>query len=122
MAHCVVVVEDERDIAGLLCELLLLHGFEPIWAIGMDQVQEALIRVKPDVFLIDVMLRGMSGIEVARALRQMGYAQIPMVAMSASRTMARFADDSGLFREVLEKPFDIDGLADMINRCIPAPA
>jgi CheY-like chemotaxis protein len=78
--------------------------------------------VKPDMFLIDIMLRGKSGIEVARDLQRSGHASTPMVAMSASRTMARFAGDSGLFREVLEKPFDIDGLADMINRCIPAPA
>jgi two-component system phosphate regulon response regulator PhoB len=118
----VVVVEDEPDIAGLLCELLILHGFEPVAATGFEQLGDLLTRVQPDMFLIDVMLRGKSGIEVARDLQQTSYATTPMVAMSASRTMARFAGDSGLFREVLEKPFDIDGLAEMINRCIPAPA
>src|SRR5579864_2498608 len=122
MPHRVVVIEDEPDIAGLLCELLLLHGFEPVAAAGFEQLADVLTHVKPDMFLVDVMLRGKSGIEVARDLQRTGYAGTPMVAMSASRTMARFAGQSGLFQEVLEKPFDIDGLADMINRCIPARA
>jgi DNA-binding response OmpR family regulator len=122
MSHCVVVVEDEPDIAGLLCELLVLHGFEPLWAAGMQQIEAALSDKKPDMFLIDVMLRGTSGIEVARDLQRAGYAKTPMVAMSASLTMVRFAEESGLFREVLEKPFDIDGLAALISRCMPARA
>jgi DNA-binding response OmpR family regulator len=121
MPYCVVIIEDEPDIAKLLCELLVLHGFEPVWATSMTEIAGTLAGRRAEVFLIDVMLRGTSGIDVARELRaRAGYSNTPMVAMSASRTMVHFAHESGLFQDAIEKPFDIDGLAEVIGRYVPA--
>lgn len=70
----------------------------------------------PDVFLLDLMLPGMSGIDLARRLRDLGYLREPMIAMSASPRMLNAANRSGLFQETLAKPFDLSTLLDTVER------
>jgi CheY-like chemotaxis protein len=62
------------------------------------------------------MLPGMSGIELAERLRAGGYSQTPMIAMSASGLMSRFAAESGYFQEAIDKPFDVDALLKCVER------
>ncbi|MBI1209411.1 MAG: response regulator [Azospirillum sp.] len=65
---------------------------------------------RPDVVIIDVNLPGMSGVELAKALRaRPETAQIPLIALSAD-VMPR-AVEQGLaagFRDYLVKPIDLD--------------
>lgn len=103
----IVVVEDEPDVREFLREALSSQGFH---IIGLDEAYEAKIRnspERPDMFLIDIMLTGMSGVELAENLRSSGFADTPMVAMSASRVMLRVASESGLFQGTMPKPFDL---------------
>jgi CheY-like chemotaxis protein len=72
--------------------------------------------VSPALFLVDVMLPGMSGIELAEQLRAGGFARTPMIAMSASPGMLRAAAESRLFQEILPKPFDLTTLLDCVGR------
>lgn len=67
---CVLVVEDELAIQELLCYTLRQAGFEPVPA---DSAEAALAHIHarlPAVALLDVMLPGMSGIELAQRLRR----------------------------------------------------
>lgn len=112
----IVVIEDERDVLRLLCDVLESDGFEVIGVGRPDQVQRVAQTAHPDVFLLDLMLPGMSGIELARRLRELGYLQEPMIAMSASPRMLNAAHRSGLFQETLAKPFDLSTLLDTVER------
>jgi CheY-like chemotaxis protein len=72
------------------------------------------------MFLVDLMLPGCNGIELARRLRDMGFEQTPIVATSASRGMLAGAEASGLFDETLPKPFDLSTLLDCVDRFLSA--
>lgn len=83
----ILIVEDEPDIRDLLVQLLQREGFR---AKGMDDGRAALNQVRhspPDLLLLDLMLPGMNGLEITRALKQGdGYqatAEIPIVILSA---------------------------------------
>ena len=67
---------------------------------------------------MDIMLSGSSGMEVAAQLHAEGYGDVPMLAMSASNLMANFAVKSGLFEEVLLKPFDLEELLTATERLL----
>ena len=70
MASRVLIVEDERDIRDLILLHLQRDGYQVTTA---GSGEDGLLQVKqspPDLILLDLMLPGMSGLEVCRRLRQ----------------------------------------------------
>jgi CheY-like chemotaxis protein len=114
----IVVVEDEPDVLELLRDILEVEGFHVVGVASPDLVLPVLDSIHPAVFLIDLMLPRMSGIELAQMLREKGQATTPMLAMSASRLMLEIAQNSGLFQETISKPFDLSTVLTCIERYI----
>ncbi len=65
----VLIVEDEPAIAELLSVNLRHNGFTPIWAEDGATAQRELDAVLPDLILLDWMLPGQSGLQLARKWR-----------------------------------------------------
>ncbi|MDB4986918.1 MAG: hypothetical protein JWN04_2096 [Myxococcaceae bacterium] len=65
----VVIVEDNADSRGLLCELLELSGFQCHTADDGLSGLALLEEVVPDLALVDIGLPGIDGLELARRLR-----------------------------------------------------
>lgn len=66
----VLIVEDESSIAELLAVNLRHNGFEPIWAEDGTSAQREIDAVLPDLILLDWMLPGQSGLQLARQWRK----------------------------------------------------
>jgi CheY-like chemotaxis protein len=78
----VLVVDDNRDAAEALAEIVGMFGHAAEVAYdGAAAVEKARANL-PDVVLCDIGLPGMSGYEVARALRSGATARILHVAVS----------------------------------------
>jgi DNA-binding response OmpR family regulator len=120
MAKRILVLDDEEELLELICAVLADAGYETIGISSPDAVDGALGKSHPQLFLVDIMLKGQSGIDVARALRGEGYPRTPMIAMSASPSMAGYARSSGVFAETLDKPFDITYLLEIVERHLRA--
>ncbi len=65
----VLIVEDEPSIAELIAVNLRHNGFAPIWAEDGECAQRELDAQLPDVILLDWMLPGASGLQLARRWR-----------------------------------------------------
>src|SRR5690606_5888192 len=65
----VLIVEDEPPIAELIALNLRHNGFAPVWAEDGEAAQRELDAVLPDVILLDWMLPGASGLQLARRWR-----------------------------------------------------
>ena len=80
----ILVVEDDEDILELISYNLSRHGFR---VRGVGAGEEALEEVRadpPDLILLDLLLPGMDGFDVCRALKQDGRtAQIPVMMLTA---------------------------------------
>lgn len=84
MAEHVIVVEDEPDIAELVELHLLRAGYRVTTCSGGDEGLEAIRRLAPDLVVLDVMLPGLDGREVCRALRRDEHTSwIPVLMLSA---------------------------------------
>ena len=66
----VLIVEDESSIAELIAVNLRHNGFEPIWAEDGAAAQREIDAVLPDLILLDWMLPGQSGLQLARQWRK----------------------------------------------------
>jgi two-component system, OmpR family, alkaline phosphatase synthesis response regulator PhoP len=80
----ILVVEDDRDIADLVAHYLQKSGWEAAIASAGDEAL-AIARSRPiDLVILDVMLPGLSGFEVCRALRSdAATAAVPIIMLTA---------------------------------------
>jgi two-component system response regulator MtrA len=65
----VLVVDDDAALAEMLGIVLRGEGFDPIFCADGSQAVQAFRDSQPDVVLLDLMLPGMDGIDVCRAIR-----------------------------------------------------
>lgn len=111
----VLIVEDELDVAQLVAEVLDLEGFQSRITYGETALADAL-DFKPDLVLLDLMMPGMDGFEVARLLRgRQETSRVPIVVTTAMHDPALRAADIGT-QYFLAKPFDIALLIDTVNQ------
>jgi CheY-like chemotaxis protein len=75
----VLVVDDNQDTCELLARLLRRAGHEAACVTSAPQALEHLARHVPDLVILDVMMPGMTGLELLRALRAEG--KIPATAV-----------------------------------------
>jgi two-component system, OmpR family, phosphate regulon response regulator PhoB len=69
MAATILVVEDEPAIQTLIAVNLKRAGHEVVGALDAESAQRHINEALPDLILLDWMLPGMSGLEMARRLR-----------------------------------------------------
>ncbi len=77
----IMVVDDDQDLSEMLGIVLNGAGYEVDLVNRGDQVMDLLRVQKPDLVLLDVMLPGMDGIEVAKAIR--AESMVPIVMLTA---------------------------------------
>ncbi|WP_291479075.1 MtrAB system response regulator MtrA [Corynebacterium sp.] len=81
MAEKVLVVDDDPAISEMLTIVLQGEGFDTIVVGDGPQAVEAAEKEDPDLILLDLMLPGMSGIDVCRAVRE--FSTVPIVMLTA---------------------------------------
>ncbi|MDT4916807.1 MAG: two-component system, OmpR family, response regulator MtrA [Pseudonocardiales bacterium] len=65
----VLVVDDDSALAEMLGIVLRTDQFEPVFVADGSRALQAFRETKPDIVLLDLMLPGMSGLDVCRAIR-----------------------------------------------------
>lgn len=114
----ILIVEDEKNIARFV-ELELLHEHHEVTVCydgrtGLDTAQSSEF----DLILLDIMLPGLSGLEILRRLRQ-AKSTVPIIMLTAKDDISdRVAGlDSGA-DDYLTKPFAIEELLARIRRSL----
>ena len=104
----ILIVDDEERNRKLLDVLMKAEGYRTVAAVRGQEALDIAARDKPDLILLDMMMPGMDGFEVARALKNHPEtSEIPLVVVtslddpaSRQRALAAGAD------KVLTKPID----------------
>lgn len=107
MAARVLVVEDEPAIAELIAINLRHAGFEVALAASAEQAQAAVDGALPDLVMLDWMLPGASGVELARRWRGASRTrELPIIMLTARATEAdKVAGLDAGADDYLVKPF-----------------
>ena len=84
MAATILVVEDEPAIQELVAFNLQQAGHLPVSAHSAEQALAVLRQALPDLILLDWMLPGISGVELARRLKADPYTRpVPIIMLTA---------------------------------------
>src|SRR6185312_11845336 len=105
---CVLVVEDNATIGGLLVALLREEGYRALRAWDGREAMKMARDRRPDLIVLDLSLPYRDGIEVLRELRANDdTVEAPIVVVSGS-ALQLTPDDRALVNDSVAKPFDID--------------
>ncbi len=105
----ILVVEDEAEIAGYLRRGLMFEGFSVEVAADGHQALAAARERPPDLVVLDLMLPGIDGLEVARRLRSVS--DVPIIMLTARDAVPdRVAGLEAGADDYLIKPFAFEEL------------
>ena len=116
LSPCILLVEDNPDLRASLRAILELKGYNVVEAAdGREGVEKALRR-RPDIALVDLLLPGLNGYEVACRLREEFGEKIRLAACSAfSHPEARQRADASGFETFMVKPVDPEILLEWLE-------
>ena len=101
-----LIVEDERDVCECLAEFFAMKGFSVVSAFSGEEALEQLNAQPVDVILLDILLPGISGLEVLRrAKAKHPSAKVVMVTSLDQLDLRQEAHRCGAAAYVT-KPFD----------------
>src|SRR5690606_32586203 len=84
LGRCILIVDDEAAIREMIAVALDMAGYDCLQAESAQQAHALVIDRKPDLILLDWMLPGTSGIELARRLKRDELtAAIPIIMLTA---------------------------------------
>ncbi|OGO30781.1 MAG: DNA-binding response regulator [Chloroflexi bacterium RBG_16_56_11] len=105
----ILVVDDDPEILSVVRRGLAYEGYTVDTATDGAEALSKSREKEPDLVLLDVMMPGMDGIEVARRLRQGG--DVPILMLTAKGTVAdKVAGLESGADDYLVKPFAFDEL------------
>jgi two-component system response regulator MtrA len=121
MTPRILVVDDDPALAEMIGIVLRADGFDPSFCGDGAAALDAFHETTPDLVLLDLMLPGLDGIEVCRALRAESGVPIIMLTAKSDTTDVVRGLESGADDYVV-KPFNPKELVARIRtRLRPAP-
>ena len=116
----ILVVDDERDIRELICDILQDEGFATRMAGTSDEAMAELNKAAPGLMILDIWLKdsNMDGIDILGHVKR-DNPQVPVVIISGHGNIeiAVAAIKQGAY-DFIEKPFNIDQLMVVIRRAM----
>jgi DNA-binding NtrC family response regulator len=108
------VVEDNREVGEFSTQLLHDLGYETTWAVNASEALDHLARDPLyDVVFSDVVMPGMSGVELGQAIRS-HYPGLPVILTSGYSHV--LAEDARHGFELLHKPYAVEELSRALRR------
>lgn len=77
----ILLVEDEVDLAELVCDYLLHEGYEVDMRHSGSGVIEEVHETPPEMLLLDLMLPGTDGLTICREVRK--FSEVPIIMVTA---------------------------------------
>jgi two-component system, OmpR family, phosphate regulon response regulator PhoB len=114
----ILVVEDYPLMGALLMDILKRYDHASYASSGNEAIKE-IKQKPPDIVLLDLSLPDMSGLEVARKLRNNQRTKsIPILAMSGSQIEKKECLEAGC-NDFILKPFDTSQLLAQLAALVP---
>jgi two-component system, OmpR family, KDP operon response regulator KdpE len=104
---CILVVDDEVEIVRALQRGLVAHGYTVLTASTGEEALQLVSGQRPDLLLLDLLLPGMSGLEVCRQVRATSNAPIIVLSVKDAERDKVEALDLGA-DDYVPKPFGMD--------------
>lgn len=122
MKQRILIVDDEDDICMILSYSLQQVGYETFTAHSAEEALPIIQTQKPQLLLLDIMMEGMSGIELVSYMRQHRLLTMPIIFLTALNDTDNILKGFQLGADdYISKPFHIPEViarvAAVLRRC-----
>ncbi len=114
----ILVVDDDNDVRGVAAQMIEEIGYQVVAAASGSEALTEFGRSSFDLVLTDVVMPGMSGVDLARRIRAVAPA-MPLLFASGYADVATFGDELAA-ETVLKKPYRIGEVAARIGDALSA--
>ncbi len=117
----ILVVEDEKDLLAMVCDMLRALGYEPLAAASPEEALRRAAQEDYDLILSDVIMPGMNGKELSRRIKEL-HPKAALIFMSGYT--GNIIDQEELGSEgafFIQKPFTQLELTRIISQALSAP-
>jgi DNA-binding response OmpR family regulator len=117
----ILVVDDDRAILEMLEEVLSYYGYRVSTLSRGDKIFDRINEYHPDLILMDIMLAGMDGRMICRAIKSIeSVSDIPVILISATEMGTSCLNKEGAPDDFVQKPFDLSFLMEKIEHQLAA--
>ncbi|WP_028080172.1 nitrogen regulation protein NR(I) [Solimonas soli] len=110
------IVDDDESIRWVIEKSLSRAGMQVTSFPGAAELLDALADGAPDVLISDIRMPGVDGLTLMGRVHA-AHPELPVIIMTAHSDLdAAVASYKGGAFEYLPKPFDVDGVADLVRR------
>jgi CheY-like chemotaxis protein len=116
----ILIVEDEADTAEMLAEMVRLSGYQVECTYSGKTAISMLTNLKPDLVLLDIVMPGISGLDVLNFMRyDPRLISIPVIIISSNSLPSdkQICMDAGA-SEYLTKPVSYTDLKEAIEKAL----
>ncbi len=119
----VMVIDDEVVYTDVIRLVLEAYGVEVVMAHSVAQAFELIDSVKPDMFVVDIMMPDVDGLQFARRLREDPAHGDEPILIASAKAMPGDREDAlqAGATEFLTKPFTAKQLRDILRIYFPLP-
>jgi two-component system sensor histidine kinase/response regulator len=121
---CLVVIEENEEIAAIICDILTAAGLQVVWMVEGSTAVEQIKLFQPIAVIVDLQLSGINGYEIIHQLRTINdqYAQsLKIIALTSNSILSnkKAAINAGA-DDYLSKPVQPDELLYKITNLLMA--
>ncbi len=110
----ILIVDDEQNVCEFLGEFLQDKGYLVIKARSGSKALRYLEKNNPDLVLLDILMPGMSGLEVLKRIRKL-YPDLPVIILTGVKDKQVVDDIINVGPvDFIPKPIDLD----VLEKCI----
>jgi twitching motility two-component system response regulator PilG len=122
--HSILVVEDEESLLKLETILFASRGYAVTGVADGDQALDAILKSRPDLVVLDVMIPGPDGFQVCRAIKDdQQTCSIPVVMLTGKKSSADHERGRLAGADVyMTKPFKSAKLLEVVEGLLAARA
>jgi len=116
--HHILLIDDDNHLLVTLADCLRYEGYEVTAAANGPEGLQCLENITPDLILLDVMMPGMDGGEVAEKIRaNFRLAHVPIIYLSAAFSKTDEHRYGGVLagEPFIAKPVEIDTLLERVR-------
>lgn len=119
MPKKVMIVDDEEDIRVSVKQILEISGYEVIPVENGTECLRQLEKTVPDLIILDIMMPGISGWDVAAKIKQHpSWRKVPIVFLTAKGDEMSMGMGGLASEAYIVKPFDILTLKDNVEKIL----
>jgi len=116
----ILIVDDEKDLVELIALRMQAEGFDTLMAFDGDEALKKAKKHLPDMVLLDIMMHGVNGYQVARELKKNEATKNIKIIMVTAKVGERerfWGMESGA-DEYVTKPFEMPVLITLVKKLL----